>query len=68
MDEAQKNTIHSILLSKECGFANSLVGEQKIKTISISEWTEPKAAQIPVDVIMSNYRWNGEFKISTIVP
>jgi hypothetical protein len=50
MDEAQQNTIHSILLSKECGFARSLVGEQKIRTINISEWTEPKAAQIPVTV------------------
>ena len=50
MDEVQKNTIHLNNLSKKCGFANSLVGEQKITTISISEWTEPKAAQIPVTV------------------
>ena len=51
MDEAQKNTIHLNNLSKECGFANSLVGEQKIKTISISEWTEAKAAQIDVTIV-----------------
>ena len=50
MDEVQKNTIHLNNLSKECGFANSLVGEQKITTISISERTEAKAAQVPVTV------------------
>jgi hypothetical protein len=44
-------SIQQGLLSKECGFTSSLVGEQKIRTISIDEWTEPKVATIAIAIL-----------------
>lgn len=55
-------------LSKECGFASSLVGEQKIRTISISEWIEPKVAPIAVNVFPVEMKWTGEIMIKDLQP
>ena len=53
---------------KECGFASSLVGEQKIRTISISEWIEPKVAPIAVNVFPVEMKWTGEIMIKDLQP
>ena len=44
----EQQTQPLIILSEECGFASSIVGEQKIRTINISKWEVEKAAIIPV--------------------